>query len=110
MKRTLSLLILLACACRSTRADDALPSIATTPIASTGPIARRFLATPGFTWHSFGSRHIRLHLSSDMEISRASELADSAESARSDALALIGEPDGADDPPLELVLVETRDD
>lgn len=110
MDRSFALLILLLCSCRSTQADDALRAIATTPIASTGPIARRFLATSGFSWHSFESRHIRLHLSADMATSRVGELADSAESARRDALALIGEPDIADEPPLELVLVETRDD
>ena len=109
-RRSLLLLILLVGACRPARPDDALRSIATAPIASTGPIARRFLATPGFSWHSFGSRHIRLHLSGDMATGRARELADSAEAARSAALALIGEPDSADDPPLELVLVETRED
>jgi hypothetical protein len=110
MERSFALLILLVCSCRSTRADDAPRSIATMPIASTGPIARGFFATSGFSWHSFASRHIRLHLSGDMATSRVGEIADSAESARSDALALIGEPDLADEPPLELVLVETRDD
>ena len=93
MERSLALLVFLICSCRSTRADDAPRSIATTPIASTGPIARRFLATPGFSWHSFESRHIRLPLSADMATSRVGDIADSAESARSDALALLGEPD-----------------
>jgi hypothetical protein len=110
MNRTLALLFLVVCSCLSTRADNTLRPIASVPIASTGPIARRFLATPGFSWHSFQSRHIRLHLSSDMAISRAGELADSAESARRAALALIGESDLPDEPPLELVLVETRED
>lgn len=110
MKRSRALLLMLLCTCRSPQADGALRPIATTPIASTGPIARGFLATPGFSWRSFQSRHVRLHLSADMPASRAGELADSAEHARRAALALIGEVDMAGEPPLELVLVETRDD
>jgi len=80
------------------------------PIATTGPIARRLLASPAFSWHSFESRHVRVHLSSAIAASRAAALADSAEVARQAALALLGEPDISDEPRLELILVETRAD
>ena len=110
MPRLPIVLLAFVCSCRSTPASDRPRPIASTPIATTGPIARRLLATPGFTWQSFESPHVRLHLASEMAIGRVNELADSAESARRTTLALLGEPDVADEQPLELVLVETRED
>jgi hypothetical protein len=108
MRRTTTLVILLSAACRVTRTDDRLRSIASAPIATTGAIARRLLTAPGFSWHSFESRHVRVHLSGAMALSRAPELADSAEAARQAVLALLSEPDLSNEPRLELILLETR--
>ena len=108
MRRTATLVILLSAACLATPTDDALRSIASAPIATTGPIARRLLAVSAFSWHSFESRHVRVHLSGAIAPSRVAELADSAEVARQAVLALLGEPDISDEPRLELILVETR--
>ena len=45
-----------------------------------------------------------------MATHRVGQLADSVEGARQFALALLGEPDVADEPPIEIVFVETRAD
>src|ERR1041384_3637724 len=108
--RILFLLAVAGCASRPTPGNDAPRSISSAPIATTGPIARKLLATPGFRWRSFAFPQVRLHLSDDIAIDRVQQLADSAERARHAALALLGEPENAGDPPLELILVETRDD
>jgi hypothetical protein len=110
MRRTPIVCVVLACACTASPTQVGPRPIASTPIATTGPMARELLATSGFTWHSFQTPHIRLHLSADIPTNRASELADSAEQARSAALALIGEPEVEDESLLELLLVENRED
>ena len=110
MRMVLVLFLISFCSCESQRAGDEPRPIPSTPIGSTGPVARRLLATPGFTWHSFESAHARLHLAGEMAINRVGELADSVETARRFALALLGEPGNANDPPIELVFVETRAD
>jgi hypothetical protein len=102
--------LFLICSCESPSVGKVPRPIPSTPIGSTGPIARRFLATSGFTWHSFESPHARLHLAGEMAIDRVSQLADSVEQARRIALALLDEPSVAGEPPLELVFVETRAD
>jgi len=73
-------------------------------------LARRLLATRDFTWNSFESAHTRLHLAGDMEIRRVNQLADSIERAREAALAMLNEGEIADEAPIEIFLVETRDD
>jgi hypothetical protein len=110
MPLLLVLFLFLVCSCESPRVGNAPRPIPSTPIGSTGPLARRFLATPGFTWHSFESPHARLHLDGEMAIDRVSQLADSVEQARRIALALLDERSIADEAPLELVFVETRTD
>src|SRR4030095_5360260 len=97
-------------ACGSARVGGAPRPIASTPIASTGPFATRFLATPGFAWHSFASPHARLHLGAGMSIARVDQLADSVDRAREVVLASLDEADVAGEASIELVLGETRDD
>lgn len=105
-----ALCLLLTGACQSPRVSSVPRPIPSTPISSTGPMARRFLRTPGFTWHSFESAHTRLHLAGEMSVERVSQLADSAERARRVALALLDERSIANEPPLEIVFVESRAD
>lgn len=102
--------LFLACSCRPSPASDGPRPIASTAIATTGPIARQLLATPDFTWHSFQTPHVRLHLAGEMASNRVGQLADSVEQARRAVLALLGEREVAEEAPLELVLVETRED
>lgn len=110
MRLLLVSFLTLICSCQSPRASDVPRPTPSTPIGSTGPIARRFLATPGFTWHSFETAHARLHLAGEMAVNRVGQLADSVEGARRFALALLDEPYIAHEPPIELVFVETRAD
>jgi hypothetical protein len=106
----LVVLVLIAFACESPRAGDGVRPIPSTSIVTTGPIARRFLATPGFRWRSFATAHARLHLAGDMDVNRVGQLADSAERARQLALALLEEEEIANEASVEIFLVETRDD
>ena len=101
--------VLLASACESAPAGDGPRPIPSTPIATTGPIARRFLATPGFRWRSFATDHARLHLAGGMDVNRVRQLADSAERARQVALALLEEEEITNEASVEIFLVETRD-
>jgi hypothetical protein len=110
MPLLLVLFLFLICSCESPRVGSVPRPIQSTPIGSTGPLARRFLATSGFTWHSFESPHARLHLAGEMALDRVSQLADSVEQARRIALALLDEQSIGDEPPLELFFVETRTD
>src|SRR3954453_15353395 len=98
--RILFLLALAGCASRPTPGNDAPQPISSAPIATTGPIARRLMATPGFSWRSFALPQVRLHLSDDIAIDRLQQLADSAEGARKAALELLGERENVGDPPL----------
>lgn len=100
----------LVCACRAAP-DSRVPSpIPSTPVATTGALARQMLARPSFDWHSFQLAHVRLHLAGDMTIGRVRALADSIERARDVALARLDEKNIADEPPIEVFLVETRND
>ena len=84
--------------------------IPSTPVETTGAIARQLLGAKGFRWVSFQTTHVRIHLSSTMNPARINVIADSVEDARKVVLALVDEPELPDEEPLELFLVETRDD
>src|SRR5207244_3956920 len=96
-------------------AGDASSTIAprripTAPTAASGPIARRFLTAPGFSWTSFATAHATIRLANGMSLDRAGELADSVEAGRRAALTGLGEGEVGGEPPIEVFLVETRED
>jgi hypothetical protein len=109
VRRTICLgfLLLAACATTSRERPAQIPS---TPVETTGSIARQLLAAKGFTWTSFQTTHVRIHLSSTMNAARIDVIADSVENARRVVLALVDEPELPEEDPLELFLVETRED
>jgi hypothetical protein len=108
MRSAICLALALAASCRTD--PDRPQPIPSTPVETTGAIARQLLAAKGFSWTSFQTDHVRYHMASGMNASRIDVIADSVENARRIVLALVGEPDLPDEEPLELFLVETRDD
>jgi hypothetical protein len=109
MRSKLCLALAVAISCGSSGDERARP-IPSTPVETTGAIARQLLAARGFTWSSFETAHTRIHLANGMNAARIDVIADSVENARRITLALVGERDLPDEEPLELFLVETRDD
>jgi hypothetical protein len=108
MRPAICFALLLAVSCRT--AQDRPQPIPSTPVETTGAIARQLLSAKGFTWTSFQTDHVRFHMANGMLVSRIDVIADSVENARRIVLALVHEPDIPDEEPLELFLVETRDD
>jgi hypothetical protein len=109
MRATIWLTLLAAGACHHPAREHAQP-IPSTPVETTGAIAQELLSTHDFTWRSFATSHFRIHLANGMNPARIDVIADSVENARRIVLALIGERDIDDEEPVELFLVETRDD
>ncbi len=102
-----ALCLLVACGTASRDRPERIPAA---PVETTGAIARQLLAAKGFAWTSFQTAHVRIHLANTMNPARIDVIADSVENARRVVLALIHEPELPDEEPLELFLVETRDD
>ncbi len=107
--RTICFALCLLIAC-GTPPRDPPQRIPAGPVETTGAIARQLLAAKGFAWTSFQTAHARIHLANTMNAARIDVIADSVENARRVVLALIHEPEIPDEEPLELFLVETRDD
>ena len=109
MRATIWLTLLAAAACHHPAREQprAIPS---TSVETTGAIAQELLSARDFTWRSFATSHFRIHLANGMNPARIDVIADSVENARRVVLALIDEPEVDDEEPVELFLVETRDD
>jgi hypothetical protein len=81
------------------------------PIGTTGAAARELLARPGFAWRLVDAPHARLHVVDGSKVQGlAAALTDSIEAARSAALRTLGEAELPNEAPLELFLVDTRED
>ena len=110
MRPKICLALAFVASCRSAPRHERPRPIPSTPVETTGAIARQLLAAKGFSWSSFETTHTRIHLAHGMNPARIDVIADSVENARRTTLALVGERDIEDEEPLELFLVETRDD
>ena len=109
MRATIWLTLLAAAACHHPARERPRP-IPSTPVETTGAIAQGLLSSHDFAWRSFATTHFRIHLANGMNPARIDVIADSVENARRVVLALIDESDVDDEEPVELFLVETRDD
>jgi hypothetical protein len=108
-RATIWLTLLVSTACHHPARERPRP-IPSTAVETTGAIAGELLSDSNFTWKSFATTHFRIHLANGMNPARIDVIADSVENARRIVLALIDEPEVDGEEPVELFLVETRDD
>jgi hypothetical protein len=109
MRATMWFLLLAVAACHHPARERPRP-IPSSAVETTGAIAEALLSGHDFTWRSFATTHFRIHLAEGMNPARIDVIADSVENARRIVLALIDEADVDGEEPVELFLVETRDD